>query len=79
MTSRMHGLPVGSPVLVAVVLVAAVAAHAGAGYFISQHLGLSSALASVLIAIAVLKHFGWISAAYALLRRRPAREDSPGP
>ena len=72
MTRRIHNLPVGSPVLIAVVLVAAVAAHAGAWYFISQHLGLSGALASVLIAIAVVKHLGWISGAYAVLRRRRA-------
>ena len=40
--------------LVAVLLVAALAAHGGAWYFISHHLGLSGALASALIAIAVL-------------------------
>lgn len=72
MTRRIHGLPVGSAVLVVVVLVAAIAAHAGVWYLISQHLGLSSAIASVLIAIAVLKHLGWIGGAYALLRRRRA-------
>lgn len=58
--------------LVAVVLVAAVAAHAAAWHFISHHLGLSGVVASVLIAIAVVKHLGWISGAYALLRRRRA-------
>ncbi|MHB8812961.1 MAG: hypothetical protein ACYDAE_06805 [Steroidobacteraceae bacterium] len=58
--------------LVAVVIVAAIAAHAGAWYLISRHLGLSGALASRLIAIAVLKHLGGIGGAYALLRRRHA-------
>lgn len=53
MMRRIHDLPVGSTVLVVVVLVAAVAAHAGAWYFISRRLGLSDALASVLIGIAV--------------------------
>ena len=72
MTRRIHDLPFEVPVLVAVVLVAAVAAHLGAWYFISHHLGLSAALASALIAIAVLKHLGWISGAYALVRRRRA-------
>ena len=71
MSRRMHDLPIGTAALVAV-LIAAIAAHAGAWYFISHHLGLSGALASALIAIAVLKHLGWISAAYALLRRRRA-------
>ncbi|MGH7107872.1 MAG: hypothetical protein ACREFT_15355 [Acetobacteraceae bacterium] len=56
--------------LVAIVLVAAVAAHAGVWYFISHHLGLSGMLASVLIAIAVAKHLVWTSGAYALLRKR---------
>ena len=69
MIRRIHGVPVGASVLVAVVLVAVVA-HAGAWYFISQHLGLSGGLALILIAIAVVKHLGWISRAYALLRRR---------
>ena len=71
MIRRIHGVPVGASVLVAAVLVA-VAAHAGAWYFISRHLGLSGGLASVLIAIAVAKHLGGISGAYALLRRRRA-------
>ena len=52
MIRRIHDLPV---VLVAAALVGAVAAHAGAWYFISQHLGLSGGLASVLIAIASVK------------------------
>jgi len=72
MIRRIHDLPVGSAVLVAVVAVAAIAAHAGAWYLISRHLGLSGALASALIVIAVVKHLGWISGAYALLRRRYA-------
>ena len=72
MIRRIHRLPVGAPVLVAVVLVVAVAAHAGAWYFISRHLGLSGALVSVLFAIAVVKHLGWIGGAYALLRKRRA-------
>ena len=58
--------------LVAAVLFVAVAAHAGAWYFISQHLGLSGGLALALIAIAVVKHLGWIGGACALLRRRRA-------
>ena len=58
--------------LVAVLLVVAVAAHAGTWYFVSHHLGLSGALASALIAIAVVKHLGWIGGAYALLRKRRA-------
>ena len=41
MIRRLHDLPSGSAVLVAAVAVAAIAAHAGAWYFISQHLGLS--------------------------------------
>lgn len=70
MIRRIHGLPVRASVLVAAVLVAAVAANAGTWYFITQHLGLSGGLASVLIAIAVVEHLGWISGGYALLRRR---------
>lgn len=72
MTRRIHNLPGGAPVLVVAVLLVAVAAHAGAWYFISRHLGLSGGLASVLIAIAVVKHLGWIGGAYALLRGRRA-------
>lgn len=72
MIHRIHRFPVGAPVLVALVLVAAVAAHAGAWYFISHHPGVSGALASALIAIAVVKHLGWIGGGYALLRRRRA-------
>lgn len=48
---RLHDLPVGSGMLFAIVLVAVVAAHAGAWYFVSQHLGLAGTLATVLIAI----------------------------
>ncbi len=70
MIRRLHGLL--SAALVAVVVVAAIATHAGVWYLISRHLGLSSALASALIVIAVVKHLGWISGAYALLRRRYA-------
>lgn len=69
MIRRIHGLPMGASVLVATVLVA-VAAHAGAWFFISRHLGLSGGLASVLIAIAVAKHLGGVTGTYALLRRR---------
>jgi membrane protein YdbS with pleckstrin-like domain len=72
MIQRMHNFPVGSAMRAAIVLIAAVAAHAGAWSMISQHLGLSSALASVLIAIVVVRHLGWISGAYVLLRRRRA-------
>ena len=73
MSRRMHGLPaVGSPMLVALVLIAAIAAHLGAWHLMSRHWGLSGALAATLIAIAVVKHLGWISGAYALLRRRRA-------
>ena len=69
MIRRIYDLPVGSSVLIAVALLAAVA-HAGAWYFVARHWGLSGALASVLIALAVLKHLGWITGACALLRRR---------
>lgn len=72
MIRRIHRFPAGAPVLVALVLVAAVAAHAGAWYFISHHLGLSGALVSGLIALAVVKHLGWIGGGYALFRRRRA-------
>src|SRR5262249_23807750 len=68
---RIHGLPLGSSVL-AVVLIVTVAAHVGAWYFISQHLAFSGAVASALIALAVIKHLRWLGAAYALLRRRRA-------
>lgn len=74
MMRRMHGIPVGSTALAAIVLIVAVLAHAGVWYFISQHLSLSGAVASVLIALAVLKHLGWIGGAYALLRKRRASE-----
>lgn len=74
MIHRIHDLPVSSAVLVVVVLAAAIAAHAGAWYLISQHLGISGALASVLIGIVVLKHLGWIGGAYTLLRRRRASQ-----
>lgn len=57
---------------VSAILVAVIAIHAGAWYFMSRHLGLSGALASVLIALALLKHLGWITGGYALLRRRRA-------
>lgn len=70
MIRRIHALPVRSFVLVSAALVAAIAIHAGAWYFISRHLGLSGGLASVLIALAVLEHLGWITGGYALLRRR---------
>jgi hypothetical protein len=59
------------------VVVAAIAAHAGVWYLISRHLGLSGALASALIAIAVLNHLGWISGVYALLRRRHGSRTMP--
>lgn len=72
MIRRILDLHVGSTVLVAILAVAAIAAHAGAWYFISQHLGLSGTLASVLIAIAVLKHLGWLTRAYVLLQGRRA-------
>jgi membrane protein YdbS with pleckstrin-like domain len=78
MIRRLRDLPIRSLVLVAAVLVAAVAAHAGAWYFISRHLRLSGALASILIAIVVVKHLGWIGGAYALLRKhRAARAMRP--
>lgn len=70
MTRRFQDLPVRGPVLVAVVSVTAVAAHAGTWYFMSQHLGLSSAIASALVALVALKHLGWISGVVALLRHR---------
>lgn len=72
MIRRIHALPVGSFVFVSAILVAVIAIHAGAWYFMSRHLGLSGALASVLIALALLKHLGWITGGYALLRRRRA-------
>jgi membrane protein YdbS with pleckstrin-like domain len=72
MTRRSRDLPVASTVLGAVVLVIAVAAHAGVWYFISEHLGVSGVVASVVIALAVLKHLGWIGGTYALLRRSRA-------
>lgn len=74
MMRRIHGIPVGSTVLAAIVLTVAVVAHAGLWYFMAQHLRLSGAVASVLIALAVLKHLGWIGGAYALLRKRRAPE-----
>lgn len=74
MMRRMHGIPVGSTPLAAIVLIVAVLAHAGVWYFISQHLSLSGAIASVLIALAVLKHLGWIGGAYAFFRKRRASD-----
>jgi hypothetical protein len=72
MIRRIHDLPAGPSVLVTALLVTAVAAHAGAWYFISQHWRLSGVLALTLIVIAVVKHLGWIGATFALLRRRRA-------
>ena len=72
MNRRLHDLWAASPLLAALVITLAVAAHAGVWYFISRHLGLSGAVASVLIALAAVKHLGWIGGAYALLRRRRA-------
>ena len=60
MIRRIHGLPIASLVLAAIVLVVAVTGHAGVWYFISRHLGLSSAVASALMALAVIKHVRWI-------------------
>jgi membrane protein YdbS with pleckstrin-like domain len=74
MIRRIHDLPVASPLLAALVLIIAAAAHAGVWYFISRHLGLSGALASALIALAVIKHLGWIGGAYALVKRRRAAQ-----
>ena len=63
-------LPVVSSLVAALVLIAAVAAHAGVWYLISWHLGVSGAVASALIGLVVVKHLGWFGGAYALLRRR---------
>jgi hypothetical protein len=71
MMRRRPDLRVGSAALIAIP-VAAIAAHAGAWYFTAHHWGLSSALASVLMVIVVVKHLGWISGACAILRRRRA-------
>lgn len=69
MIRRAHGLRI-APSLVALVLIAAAGMHAGVWYLISRHLGLSGAVVSALIALAVIKHLGWFGGAYALLRRR---------
>lgn len=70
MTPRFQDLPVRWPVLVAAAFITAVVAHLGIWYFVSQYLGLSSVIASILVALVVLKHLGWIGGAIALLRRR---------
>lgn len=69
MIRRIHDLPVASPLVAAFVLIVAAAAHAGVWYLISQHPGLSGAVASALIALAVVKHLGLFGGVYALLRR----------
>lgn len=75
MMSRLHSLPARIPALATVALIIAVAAHAGVWYFISQHLGVSRVIASVLIVLAVIKHLGWIGGGFALLKRsRPLRK-----
>lgn len=76
MIRRLHDLPVRFPVLFAVAMIVAVAAHAGIWYAISRHLGFSGVVASVLVALAVVKHLGWIGGAFALLRRRQVSEES---
>lgn len=58
--------------MVAFVLIIAVAAHAGAWYFISHHPPLSGVVASALIALAVIKHLGWLGGGLVLLKRRRA-------
>lgn len=74
MIRRLRDLPVASPLLAALVLVMAAAAHGGVWYLISRHLRLSGAVASALIALAVVKHLGWFGGAYAMLRRRRAAQ-----
>ena len=78
MIRRIRDLAVASPLLAALVLIIAAAAHGGLWYLISRHLGLSGAVASALIALAVIKHLGWFGGAYALLRRRRAVQRGPG-
>lgn len=72
MIRRIHDLPAVAPLVAALVLISAVAAHAGVWYLIAHHLGLSGAVASALIALAVIKHLGWIGGGFALLKRRRA-------
>lgn len=73
MIRRINDLRSAPPLIAAVVLIVAFIAHAGFWYLLSQHLRLSGAIASALIALAVLKHIGWLGGAYALLSgRRPS-------
>lgn len=61
-----------TPLAAALLLIAVAAVHTGVRYFIGRHLGLSGTAASALIALAVIKHMGWLGGARALLRRRRA-------
>lgn len=61
-----------TPLAAVLLLIAVAAAHAGVWYFIARHPGLSGTVASALIALAVIKHMGWLGGARALLRRRRA-------
>lgn len=70
MIHRLQGLQFRFPVLFAAALIVAVAAHGAFWYVISRHLGFSGVIASALIALAVIKHLGWIGGAFALLKRR---------
>lgn len=70
MTDRLRARSVGPVILAVIVVMAAVTVHTGVWYYVSRHLGLSSAVASALVALAIAKHLGWIGGAYALLRRR---------
>lgn len=58
--TRLHDLSVRVLLLFAAALMVAVAPHAGVWYIISRHLGVTGAVASALIALAVVKHLGWI-------------------
>lgn len=71
MMRRMSGVPAVAP-LVAALLLAVAALHAGLWYLAFRHPRLSGAVASALVALAVMKHAGWLGGAVALLRQRRA-------
>ncbi len=61
--TRVWMVPVGVVILIL--------GHGVVLYYVSSHIALPAAAISGLIALAVIKHLGWLAPLYAFFRRRP--------
>ena len=74
---RAHGRLRARAWMLPLAVIILIAGHGIILYYFSSHVALSTAVASAVIILVLIKHLGLLGSAYALFRRRRARRNAP--